>query len=67
MENRHSKTGSKHSDHPGWVEVVRQQVTSVDYGAVQIFIHGSRVVQIETTERLRFDNSSDAHQAGEPK
>ena len=42
--------------HPlSWIEVVRQQVSSLRFGVVQITVHDSRVVQIETTERVRFD------------
>jgi hypothetical protein len=41
-----------------WIELVRQRVNSIQYGAVQIVVHGSRVVQIETTSRLRFDHRS---------
>jgi len=67
MENEHVKLSNKSGDHLGWIEMVRQQVASVDFGAVQIIIHDSRVVQIETTERLRFNNSADAHRVAESK
>lgn len=38
-----------------WLETVRRQVSSLRFGAVQIVVHDSRVVQIEKTERMRFD------------
>lgn len=38
-----------------WVEVVREQIASLRFGIVQITVHDSRVVQVEKTERLRFD------------
>ena len=38
-----------------WLNIVRQQVHSLDYGVVQIVVHDSRVVQIERTEKLRLD------------
>jgi len=38
-----------------WIEVVQKQVSSLRFGAVQITMHDGRVVQVETTERLRFD------------
>lgn len=38
-----------------WLRIVRQQVDSLDYGVVQIIIHGHRVVQIERTEKVRLD------------
>ena len=37
-----------------WLEVVRRQVDSLNFGVVQIVVHGSRVVQIERTEKVRF-------------
>ena len=38
-----------------WLEIVRQQVGSLQYGVVQIVVHDSRVTQIERTERVRLD------------
>jgi hypothetical protein len=40
-----------------WLHLVRQQVDSLDYGVVQIIIHGRRVVQIEKTEKVRLDKT----------
>jgi len=40
-----------------WLEVVQKQVASLRFGVVQITVHDARVVQVETTERLRFDNA----------
>jgi hypothetical protein len=37
-----------------WLEVVRRQVGSLNFGVVQIVVHGSHVVQIERTEKVRF-------------
>ena len=42
-------------DQPSWLGVVRRQVESLRFGAVQILVHESRVVQIERTEKQRFD------------
>jgi len=38
-----------------WLDIVRQQVESVDFGVVQIVVHGARVVQIERTEKIRLE------------
>jgi len=38
-----------------WVAVVTEKVRSMRYGIVQIVVHDSKVVQIERTERTRFD------------
>jgi hypothetical protein len=42
---------------PDWLEVVRKQVAALRFGVVQITVHDGRVVQVETTERVRFDKS----------
>ena len=34
---------------------VRQALNKIRYGAVEIVIHNSRVVQIEAREKIRFD------------
>ena len=41
-----------------WLEIVREQVNSLKYGAVEIVVHDSQVTQIEKTERLRLDKPS---------
>ena len=38
---------------PEWLELVKRQVDSLRYGAVQIIIHDARVTQVEKTERMR--------------
>jgi hypothetical protein len=39
-----------------WLEIVRRQVASLEFGIVQIVVHGSRVVQIDRTEKVRLQN-----------
>lgn len=39
-----------------WLEVVRRHVGSLNFGVVQIVVHGGRVVQIERTEKVRLEN-----------
>ncbi|HLX71886.1 MAG TPA: YezD family protein [Verrucomicrobiae bacterium] len=39
-----------------WLGVVRDHVSSLEFGVVQIVVHGARVVQIERTEKIRFEN-----------
>ena len=36
-----------------WLALVQRQVESLEYGVVQIVVHGARVVQIERTEKVR--------------
>ncbi len=40
---------------PDWLEIVRAKVNSLEYGVVQIIVHGSRVTQIERTEKTRLE------------
>jgi len=39
-----------------WLELVRRQVSSLNFGVVQIVVHGARVVQVERTEKIRLEN-----------
>lgn len=38
-----------------WLEQVRRQVSSLQFGVVQIVVHNGRITQIDRTERLRLD------------
>jgi hypothetical protein len=49
------KSGNGKDEKSDWLEVVRQQVGSLQYGVVQIVVHDSQVTQIEKTERVRLD------------
>jgi hypothetical protein len=40
-----------------WLEVVWNQVKSLQFGSVEIVIHNARVVQLDRTERLRFEKN----------
>jgi len=40
---------------PEWLELVKQQVESLQFGVVEIVVHDSQVTQIEKTERVRLD------------
>jgi hypothetical protein len=40
-----------------WLQVVTEKVASLRYGVVQVTVHDGNVVQIEKTERTRFDLS----------
>ncbi|NBV22472.1 MAG: DUF2292 domain-containing protein [Proteobacteria bacterium] len=48
-------TESKPGAEAAWLETVRSYVSSIKFGVVQIVVHDSTVVQIERTEKLRFD------------
>lgn len=38
-----------------WLEIVQRQVRALKFGSVQITIHEGRVVQVETSVKVRFD------------
>ena len=42
---------------PDWLEIIASQISSLKFGVVQITVHESRVVQIEKTEKVRFDKN----------
>ena len=42
---------------PAWLDLVRRQVNSLQFGVVQIVVHDSRVTQIERTERVRLNQN----------
>jgi hypothetical protein len=49
------KSADSGDEKVNWLEVVKQQVGSLNYGVVQIVVHDSHVTQIEKTERVRLD------------
>ncbi len=40
-----------------WVDIVERQVRALKFGSVQIMVHDGRVVQIETSSKIRFDKT----------
>jgi len=36
-----------------WIDLIRQQLRSLQYGVVQIVVHDSLIVQIDRTEKFR--------------
>jgi len=45
------------SDSGAWLEIVERQVRGLKFGSVQITVHEGRVVQIETSAKIRFDRT----------
>lgn len=43
------------NDSEAWVEIVEREVRTLRFGSVQITVHDGRVVQIETSSKIRFD------------
>ncbi len=40
---------------PEWLNIVRDQVEHLRFGVVQIVVHEHKVVQVERTEKVRFE------------
>jgi len=51
-------------ERPSWLEVVREQVSSMRFGHVQIVVHNAQVVQVERTERIRFNRPTPESETG---
>lgn len=41
-----------------WLNRIKQSVNGLEFGHVQIIVHDGRIVQIERTERKRFDQNA---------
>ena len=54
--NAKPNNASGHGGPESWLDVVRRQVNSLNFGVVQIVVHGARVVQIERTEKIRLED-----------
>lgn len=40
------------------IKQVAKQINGLEYGTVQITVHDGRIVQIERTDRIRFENNA---------
>jgi len=49
---------------PSWLNVLQEQVGTLSYGVVQIVVHDGRVVQIERTEKIRFEKAAEKKATG---
>lgn len=45
-----------------WLERIAEQVSGLNYGSVTITVHDGRIVQIDRTERTRYDGPSQRQQ-----
>ncbi|WP_042165288.1 YezD family protein [Paenibacillus gorillae] len=50
-----------------WLERIVDQVNGLQYGSVNITVHDGRIVQIDRTERTRFDQPSHKQTSHEPQ
>ncbi|MCE9586910.1 MAG: YezD family protein [Verrucomicrobia bacterium] len=42
----------------GWLHVIEEQARGLKFGSIVITIHDGRVVQIETSSKVRFDRKA---------
>ena len=49
-----------------WMARIQEAVEGLRYGTVQIVVHDGRIVQIERTERYRYEGSSGGGKNGNP-
>ena len=61
MKQNDSSTALERVDNLSWLNLVRDQASSLRFGVIQIVIHDSRVVQIERTEKVRLDKKPSAN------
>ncbi len=59
-----SRAGRDASEIPEWLNLVRKQVESLKFGAVQITVHESRVTQVERVEKVRLDRPAQPKSQG---
>ncbi len=50
-----NRTAGTERAEPAWLAVIKNQIESLRFGTVQVVVHEARVVQIEKTEKVRFD------------
>lgn len=49
-----------------WLERIAQTLSGLEYGSVQIIVHDGAIVQVEKTERRRYESSAKPlHKGGE--
>lgn len=52
----YASTGSYCGTQDGrWVKSVKEYVKSLDYGEVTVVVHSGHVVQVQKTEKVRFN------------
>lgn len=50
-----------------WKERIWNSVSGLEYGSVHIIVHDGKIVQIERTERKRFEAASGSRNSGKPE
>ncbi|MDX2081459.1 MAG: YezD family protein [Terrimicrobiaceae bacterium] len=56
--NSKEASTTRPTDDSRWLATVEQQVRALKFGSILITVHEGRVVQIETSVKVRFDRNS---------
>lgn len=49
------RTSEPHAEVPEWLDLVVRRVAATEFGAVHVVVHDRRVVQVDWTQRSRFE------------
>jgi hypothetical protein len=60
MKTKNDPNDAANPAQPAWLDLVRDRVSGLRFGIVQIVIHDGRVTQVESTERVRLPAESPA-------
>jgi hypothetical protein len=58
------KGGNEYTVNDAIIRDVRNAITGLDYGTVTIKVHNSKIVQIEITQKKRFDDAGQFEKGG---
>jgi hypothetical protein len=66
METNEASKGGSTVSHlrPGWVDTLVRQASRVRFGTIEITIVDGKVVQLETSERVRFTSAKSDQATG---
>ena len=56
---REATTERAAAAHPSWLNLVLNEAQKIHFGVVQVVIHESRVVRIETTRKHKVDEDGE--------
>lgn len=64
MDSNTSERSAPDGPQANWLEIVRNNVTNLRFGSVQITVHDGRVTQVESIEKTRFVTPRDEGSPG---
>jgi len=61
---KEKKGGNEHTAEDAIVRDIRNAIADLDYGTVTIKVHNSKIVQVEITQKKRFDDGGLVEKGG---